>query len=186
MRYVEPGWLSTRHRTLQLRTSKQFEQPIRLAHLSDFHLSDVVPLAMINKAIEGVVEQAPDLICLTGDYVTSKIEPHHEYVRTLQKLSATTPTVAVLGNHDGGAWARINRGYSDTRKIEGILRLAGITCLKNQNMTVQVKGQELELVGLCTRKGSRVRVRLEMLGGTLHSCHEWRRKSARASPELSA
>ncbi len=52
------------------------------------------------QAIATTNAQSPDLICLTGDFVTSQPELIHRLTPQLQKLHSTYGTYAVLGNHD--------------------------------------------------------------------------------------
>src|SRR5688572_25510189 len=67
-RLIEPTWLEVTHRTCHIRNLKS---PINVVHLSDLHASDVVPNALIEDAIARTTELSPDLICVTGDFVTS-------------------------------------------------------------------------------------------------------------------
>ena len=69
-------------------------------------------------------------------------------MRALQRLSAVAPTFAVLGNHDGGNWARYRRGNSDTRFVERMLEESGITLLHNRSERVTVRGERLTLAGV--------------------------------------
>src|SRR5687767_7535294 len=74
--------------------------PLKLLHISDLHASPVVNLNYIRKAVETGLEWKPDLICVTGDFVTTRFERVDDYLRVLDRLSAVAPTFACLGNHD--------------------------------------------------------------------------------------
>ena len=59
-------------------------------------------MSMIVRAIEMGLAQKPDVICVTGDFITSKSGfDENEYAIVLRRLSKAAPTFAVLGNHDG-------------------------------------------------------------------------------------
>lgn len=70
----------------------------RIVQISDIHIErNRVRLATLERVIR---MQAPDLICLTGDFVDTRdallrLVPFLRMIRSLQ-----TPTFAVLGNHD--------------------------------------------------------------------------------------
>src|SRR5215831_20941412 len=101
--YLEPRWLDLTRRRVRLETPAA--HPVRILHLADLHASLLVPLSMIHHAITAGLETKPDLICLTGDFVTHRQDFNtREYAATLRRLSAFAPTYAVLGNHDGGNW----------------------------------------------------------------------------------
>ena len=58
------------------------------------------------------------------------------------------PTVASLGNHDGGVWALGYGGYSTTDDVQSLLARAGVTLLHNASRIVTVRGRPLHLVGV--------------------------------------
>ena len=55
---------------------------------------------MLTAAIEKIQEISPDLIVLTGDFVTLDPNPIHELVSRIKHLPSRYGMVAVLGNHD--------------------------------------------------------------------------------------
>src|SRR5215510_13891568 len=100
--YMEPRWLELTVQHVQ-RSRSPVGAPLRLLHISDLHASFYVPLGMISHAIDLGLAQKPDLICVTGDFITHRHDfNEHEYARLLRRLSAAAPSYAVLGNHDGG------------------------------------------------------------------------------------
>jgi uncharacterized protein len=74
---------------------------IKVVQLSDFHydgwlLSD----RLLNQAIAASNRAQPDLVVLTGDYVTHTPDPIERLAERLQGLQSRTGIYAVLGNHD--------------------------------------------------------------------------------------
>jgi uncharacterized protein len=111
--------------------------PVRVAHLTDLHVGRVTPFAIQREAQALVNAEKPDLILVTGDFVC-----HSQlYLDQLTYLMEgfTAPVVAVLGNHDYWAGAE---------EVCLALRRAGVLVLRNQNTTLSVRGQPLQLVGL--------------------------------------
>jgi uncharacterized protein len=77
-------------------------RPVRILQLSDLHRSSVVPLAFIEEAIQRGLALDPDLILLTGDYITAGFDTElTDYARVFARASRARPTFAVMGNHDG-------------------------------------------------------------------------------------
>lgn len=145
MKWVEPHWLKVgRH---QLALGPKRGTPLKLLHLSDFHASKTVSLDYIQDAIRKGLALEPDLICITGDFISWRFDQFDLYAKTLKPLASAAPTLATLGNHDGGAWAA-GAGYSDTTQVRRLLELAGIELLQNRSASVQIKGRHLQLVGV--------------------------------------
>jgi hypothetical protein len=123
--------------------------PLTVLHLSDLHASGVVSLDFIARAIDFALAAAkPDLICLTGDFITSTWEDWDGYARTLQPLAKTAPTFAVVGNHDGGDWVVKSYGYGDHALVDDMLAKAGIQLLHNRHTVFPARGWRMNVVGL--------------------------------------
>jgi predicted MPP superfamily phosphohydrolase len=145
--WLEPRWLDVTHTTVSCESTRG--NPVRILHMSDLHASVFVPMPMIQHAISLGLQQKPDLICLTGDFVTSKDGFHpEEYIQLLKQLSAAAPTFAVLGNHDGGKRAKPQDKLLDHTLVEWILARSGIHLLHNRSATMYIAGRDLSLAGV--------------------------------------
>ena len=123
--------------------------PVRMLHLTDLHASRFVSMSMIAHAIKMGLAQKPEVICVTGDFITSKSGfDENDYVRVLRRLSQAAPTFAVLGNHDGNGWARTHGGFLDHEVVERILARSGIVLLHNCSERVRVRDMAFSLVGV--------------------------------------
>ena len=151
MRCLEPGWLRvSRH---PLPTDKfRSRGKLRFLHLSDFHASSVVPFELIENAVDLGLAEKPDAIFLTGDFITTTLseEDFERFAKILYRLSAQAPTFACMGNHDGGLWAGTSygNGYPTSKKVESLLKKAGIEILVNRSKKIVIKGEEMTVVGI--------------------------------------
>ncbi len=145
----ESQWLDVCEKEIMLKRLHP-KANLRLLHLSDLHLSKVVSLEYLEKALQAGLDQSPDACFITGDFITDQpeIEKLKEYAKLLGFFAAKVPTFACLGNHDGGKWAIDNGGFSTNQKIKNLLRSAKITVLENERKEIYLKGQHLDLVGL--------------------------------------
>ena len=144
---IEPRWLGVgRHEVKLSRSSGRL--PLKLLQLSDLHASQVVSLGFIAEAVQLGLGLKPDLICLTGDFITRGYNQLDGYAEILRSLADSAPTVACLGNHDGGLWAGRRRGYPDTNRVREVLTKAGATLLHNAAKTIRVRDWDLTLVGV--------------------------------------
>jgi predicted MPP superfamily phosphohydrolase len=138
-------WLFTGHLRVDKLTVKIANLPaslqgIKLVQLSDFHYDGLrLSEAMLAEAIALSNEAEPDLILLTGDYVTDDPTPIHQLVQQLKHLESRYGVYAVLGNHD------IQLSHSKAEVTDAFTSI-GVHVLWNQ--IAYPLGKELPLVGL--------------------------------------
>lgn len=125
------------HATLPVSGLPGAFQGLRIALLTDLHLSPIVDAADIEKAVRLTLEQRPDLIVLGGDYVTWG---HEHFVgpvaELLSPLDAPLGVLAVLGNHD-----------SDEVMTEALERNR-FTVLRDEHTRLERGGDALDFIGL--------------------------------------
>lgn len=73
---------------------------LRIVHLTDIHHSLFTSIREVERAVHLANLLHPDLVALTGDYVTLSPSYIWPVAQTLGKLQARFGTFAVLGNHD--------------------------------------------------------------------------------------
>jgi len=111
----------------------------RILQISDIHHSLFFPLHRVAAVVEQANRLKPDLIALTGDFVTysrASIEPVAEM---LGALEAPGGVVAVLGNHD----FRV-----DADMVARALRRRGIQMLRNRHILLRERGDVLPIAGV--------------------------------------
>jgi predicted MPP superfamily phosphohydrolase len=111
----------------------------RILQLSDIHHSRYFPLDRVARMVELSNRLQPDLVALTGDFITysrASIEPIAEM---LGELKARAGVVAVLGNHDFRVGAI---------PIERALQKRGIEVLRNRHMLLRRGGDVLPIAGV--------------------------------------
>ena len=131
--YFEPRWFELTEKRVPV---AGLQAPFRVLHLSDLHYGFRVPMSLIHRALDLGLATKPDIICLTGDYVTNNWTDHPlQLIEPLKRLSTAAPTFAVLGNHD-------------VDPVGEILIAGGARLLDNASAAVEVRGQKLAIVGL--------------------------------------
>ncbi len=144
---VEPFRLRVGRHECKIRAPAP-DRPLKLLHLSDLHASWAVSLGFIEEAVELGLQLKPDLICITGDFITRQYAAFDAYARVLARLSAAAPVFACLGNHDGGRWARVNGGYESTEHVRQLLQQSRIELLHDRCATLRLNGREVILTGV--------------------------------------
>lgn len=111
-----------------------------LVQISDLHVGPIVSSSYIQRCLEIVSSIEPDIIAITGDFVThDRSERIDEVVTLLRDMQpGKLATVAVTGNHDFGPSKHgfSNRHVADslTEKLDAI----GIQMLRNTS--IEIKG----------------------------------------------
>ena len=73
----------------------------KIVHISDLHLATFADRpAALQRIVDSINAQAPDMICFTGDIVTIGVEEALPFRSILQQLHARDGVFSVLGNHD--------------------------------------------------------------------------------------
>lgn len=145
MRWWEPRWLGIGRHELKLGAGGG--TPVRLLHLSDFHASESVSLDFIGSAVRKGLALKPDLVCLTGDFITHRYDAFPKYAEALKPLADAAPVFACLGNHDGGRWVGAS-GYRDTGPVRELLAGARIELLHNRSTALSVRGRPFTVAGV--------------------------------------
>ena len=111
----------------------------RILHLSDIHHSLFVPLDHVAAAVTLSNYLKPDLVVLTGDFVTYSRASIGPVAEILGGLRAPAGVMAVLGNHDFRVSAEA---------VERALRGRHIEVLRNRHALLHRGGATLPIVGV--------------------------------------
>ncbi len=128
--------LAIRH--YEIRTPHWRGPRLRIAHVTDLHVNDMLPDSHYRLVMERVKQTEPDLLFYTGDFVCEKFECADRLPSLLGDVHGRLGTFAILGNHD--LWA-------DVPRLMTGLRAAGIQTLANGFQTLETAGGRLALWG---------------------------------------
>jgi predicted MPP superfamily phosphohydrolase len=110
---------------------------LRIVQITDVHVGRATPARRVRAAVALANSFAPDLVVMTGDYLS-----HHERGVPLireQLGGLQAPVMAVLGNHDH---------WVDAEGATRALRALGYEVLRNQNTSLLLRGEPLAIVGI--------------------------------------
>lgn len=133
------GKLRVEHLTIPIANLPSKLSGTKIVQLTDFHYDGVrLSEGLLFEAIAAANEAEPDLIVLTGDFITYEIAPIYDLVQRLKHLQSRVGIYAVLGNHDHYA-------PGAKKEVAKALNSAGMRVLYNE--AVYPLGPELALVG---------------------------------------
>lgn len=136
---TEPYRLTIEHQQIYLPRLPKELDGFRIVQLSDIHHSRFTSRQIIERAVQTASSLQPDIIALTGDYISKERAYAAPCAELLGKLRARHGVFAVLGNHDH---------WTDAALITDLFRAEGITVLINQGMRFEKNGAAFWLAGV--------------------------------------
>ena len=144
---LEPNHPRVIRKAIALRRWPSRMDGFTIAVLSDFHYDPYFSVHPIRAAVEIINGLRPDLIALTGDFVSvpwfgdrakgaTRAEP---CAQLLGRLQAPRGLWAVLGNHDA---------HTDPARVTEALHAVGIPVLSNQSAPIEKDGARFWLTGV--------------------------------------
>ena len=118
---------------------------LRIGHVSDFHLGDLMPLERAKHAIQLLADQEPDLVVCTGDVVDLHVDGALPLLEALAEIDAPFGAMLVLGNHDE---------LDCVTTLSSMAIDAGVTLLRDASCRVQSGGDILNIAGIDWAKSS--------------------------------
>lgn len=138
--YVEPRRAVVVSTSLTIPCLPRELSGLRLVQLSDLHLGSNVDRELVRAGFAQALTLEPDLIVLTGDYVSSLANGEAAALEAeLARLAAPLGVYAVLGNHDH--WA-------DENVVAEAIRRSGVTLLRNEAVALRRGEGVLYLAGV--------------------------------------
>jgi len=145
---LEPNHPQVVQKTIRLERWPESLHGFKIAVLSDFHYDAYFSRHPLRAAIPMVNGLRPDLVALTGDFVSLQMfygddeEAAHDAepcAALLRQISAPHGLWAVLGNHDF---------FTDPQVVADALRSQGIGVLENQSVPIEANGGMFRLGGV--------------------------------------
>lgn len=134
------GSLTVEHLQVPIANLPDHLKGLRVVQLSDFHFDGIrLSPNLLDEAISASNAAQPDLVVMTGDFVTDNPAPIHDLARRLSGLKSQSGLYAVLGNHD-------IRYRHSREEVASALERHNIRVLWNQ--IAYPVGSELAIVGL--------------------------------------
>jgi len=137
-----PPWLvdpEITHTPIWLNGLPSAFEGLKIVHLTDIHHSLFTPLEEVERVVHLANGLEPDIVALTGDYVTFSQAYIGPAARALGKLRARRGVFAVLGNHDFQV---------DPVAVTQALRAHHIRVLRNAHHALKLENKTLWLVGV--------------------------------------
>lgn len=142
---IEPHWLEVVHRDLPIENLPSQWGGRTLMQISDIHVGFQVSDDYLLRSFERVAEYEPDVVVMTGDFVTTDrndVLPREQVERIYSQFpKGRIATLGAYGNHDYG---RTWRDVEIADELAGMLSRTPIRLLRNE--FAEIEG--LQILGL--------------------------------------
>jgi predicted MPP superfamily phosphohydrolase len=128
-----------RQRVRLARLPKAFEG-FHIVQLSDIHIGPFTTASYIRRCVDITNGLEPDLIALTGDYISWDPEAQGEVVRVLAGLRAPHGVFGCMGNHEADV------GIEDS--ITRLVAAQGIRMLRQERAPIRLGDETINLIGI--------------------------------------
>jgi predicted MPP superfamily phosphohydrolase len=119
---IEPQWVEITQHDITIKNLPSSFEGFSIVQLTDLHHSSIVTLDYLRACFWKAVRLQPDLVVLTGDYITRQekyAEPLAQAIRRII-IEAGIPVYAVLGNHDHWNRPPENRVFTRRKRWDAI------------------------------------------------------------------
>jgi predicted MPP superfamily phosphohydrolase len=125
---------------------------LKIVQISDIHLGSFLTKEPLEKAIQLIKEQNPDIIFITGDMVNDRSEEVIPFINTLKKITAPLGVFSILGNHDYGDYFYQEEDFEGKKHnyelMKKIHAKIGWRLLLNENHIIEKDNERLAILGV--------------------------------------
>ena len=128
---------------------------MKIALIADIHISSWNDsYDRLDRAMQAVGDENPDLILNTGDFITFGWQEFGESDTILRKAKASAGAFAVEGNHDDGSYYpgyENSFGAESSRMVRMKIEASGYTLLRDSAALISHRGTHIAIAGVTTR-----------------------------------
>lgn len=124
---------------------------LRIIHISDIHSGSFTDRSAVERGVEKILAQKPDLILFTGDLVNNLASEMTPYLDVFGRLRAPLGVYSVLGNHDYADYVRWDSTADKQENLNTLKQMQqqmGWRLLLNEQALIEKDGERLLLLGV--------------------------------------
>jgi predicted MPP superfamily phosphohydrolase len=129
---------------------KSFEG-LKIVQISDIHTGSFTSTEHLEKAVQLILKQKPDIIFFTGDIVNDKASELDGFAETFKKITAPLGVFSTLGNHDYGDYVQWENAESKQENLNKICKAHkeyGWKLLNNEHHILEKAGEKIAILGV--------------------------------------
>lgn len=124
---------------------------LKIVQISDIHTGSLQGNYQLQKAVNLINTEKPDVIFFTGDLVNNRSDEALPYLSILAQLTAPMGVYSILGNHDYGdyeQWESESAKAANMQLMFDIHQQLGWQLLLNEHVELEKDGKKIGVIGI--------------------------------------
>jgi predicted MPP superfamily phosphohydrolase len=124
---------------------------LKIVHISDIHSGSFQNKPAVNRGVDMILAQKPDLVLFTGDLVNDRATEMEEYMDVFSRVKAPMGVFSTLGNHDYGdyvSWPSAQAKQNNLEDLKQTHAKLGWRLLMNEHVLLEKDGQQIAVLGI--------------------------------------
>ena len=124
---------------------------MKIVQISDVHSGSFDSHHAVQKGVERIMDEKPDIIFFTGDLVNNKADEIQPYTDIFSKLSAPMGVYSTLGNHDYGDYVQWPSADAKRKNLDWLKEThgkMGWRLLMNEHVVLEKGDDKIAIVGI--------------------------------------
>lgn len=124
---------------------------LKIVQISDIHTGSLQGNYQLQKAVNLINAEKPDVIFFTGDLVNNRSDEALPYLPILAQLKASMGVYSILGNHDYGdyeQWESESAKAENMQLMFDIHQKVGWQLLLNEHVELEKDGEKIGVLGI--------------------------------------
>ncbi len=124
---------------------------LKIVQISDIHSGSFTDKKAVEKGVQKILNEKPDLVLFTGDLVNDRTSEMETYMDVFKKIKAPMGVYSTLGNHDYGdyvQWESREAKAANLLQLKGVHATLGWDLLMNEHRVLERNGDTIALLGI--------------------------------------
>jgi len=124
---------------------------LKIVHISDIHSGSFMDKKAVQRGVDKILKEEPDLVLFTGDLVNDRSVEMKDYMDVFNRLKAPLGVYSTLGNHDYGDYVRWESKEAKAANLERLKQVhgeLGWRLLMNEHVVLEKGSDTIAILGI--------------------------------------
>lgn len=124
---------------------------LRIIQISDIHSGSFLMKEPVERSVQIINEQEPDIVFFTGDLVNARAVEMEPFIEMFSRINAPLGVYSILGNHDYGdyhPWPDHAQKVENFERLKSIHKQLGWDLLLNEHRQIAIKDTAINVIGV--------------------------------------
>jgi len=124
---------------------------LKIVQISDIHSGSFNDKAAVERGVDMVLKENPDIVLFTGDLVNDKADEMHDYMGVFNRVKAPMGVYSIFGNHDYGdyvSWSSAQAKRENLEHLKQVHAQLGWRLLLDEHVVLERNNEQIALIGI--------------------------------------